>query len=354
MAGVISCASNQVSEEHPQSAQYREGKFHNHTPIQLGGAANTAKIAWRYLFEKPADTTPSTEIPVNPIDLNSIDADADQLVVYRLGHSSLLMVINGDYWLVDPVFSERASPFSWMGPKRFHQVPFDLNDLPSLRGILISHDHYDHLDEQTIRQLADRTEHFVVPLGVGQHLQRWGVDSGKVSELDWWQHSEINGVRFTAAPAQHFSGRGLRDGNQTLWASWAISSDNHSIFFSGDSGYFDGFKEIGTRLGPFDLTIIENGAYNELWSDVHMTPEQSLQAHLDLRGKLMMPVHNSTFDLALHAWYEPLDRLVDLAWDASARLATPEIGERLEVGALRKNSLWWEANMDEELALKTN
>ena len=201
--------------------------------------------------------------------------------------------------------------------------------------MIISHDHYDHLDKASIKQLKDKVEHFVVPLGVDQHLMKWGVAEKQIQSLGWWQSFSTGSVELTATPAQHFSGRGVSDADETLWASWVIKGQAGNVFYSGDGGYFDGFKLIGEHLGPFDLTFIETGAYNRTWENVHMMPEQSVQAHLDVKGRYMVPVHNSTFDLALHAWYEPLERVSQAAEDRSVSLLTPMIGERVVPGAAR-------------------
>ncbi|MCL4151376.1 UNVERIFIED_CONTAM: hypothetical protein GTU68_000392, partial [Idotea baltica] len=240
--------------------------------------------------------------------------------VFRLGHSTILLRIDLDLILFDPVFSDRASPVQWMGPKRFHQPPISIEQLPDIKAVVISHDHYDHLDKQAISDLDKKVEFFITPLKVGQHLRDWGIDDAKITELAWWQSTQVDTLKITAAPAQHFSGRGLFDKDETLWASWVIEGWESKIYFSGDSGYFGGFKEIGERLGPFDLTFIETGAYNTLWPDIHMFPEQSLQAHLDLQGEVMVPIHNGTFDLSLHNWHEPLQQITELAAEKDVTL----------------------------------
>jgi L-ascorbate metabolism protein UlaG (beta-lactamase superfamily) len=253
------------------------------------------------LFNKPAGTAPGAPVPVLPLTRAQLEAAPDRSL-FRLGHSTMLLKLRGGYWLTDPVFAERASPFQWMGPKRFHQPPIALHELPPIRGVILSHDHYDHLDQATIQQLAKSTDVFLTPLGVGDRLIDWGVDAAKVRQLDWWDSVTIDGLKMTATPAQHFSGRSLFDGNRTLWSSWVIVDDELRVFFSGDTGYFDGFKTIGERLGPFDVTLLETGAYDAQWPYVHMHPEQTVQAHVDLRGRWFMPIHNGTFDLAMHRW----------------------------------------------------
>ena len=267
--------------------------------------------------------------------------DSSQDAVFRLGHSTLLLRIDGEFILLDPVFSERAFPVQWMGPKRFHHAPISIEELPQISAVIISHDHYDHLDKHAIKQLAEKTDKFVTPLKVGDHLLDWGVPRDKIIELDWWQHTQVNTLKITATPAQHFSGRGLFDRDQTLWASWVIQGWDSSIFFSGDSGYFDGFKQIGERLGPFDITLIETGAYHSLWSDIHMMPEQSLQAHIDLKGKVMLPIHNGTFDLALHDWFEPLERLQQLAHENDVQIRTPIFGAEVTIKQPLATTHWW-------------
>ncbi|MFU7280652.1 MBL fold metallo-hydrolase [Pseudomonas aeruginosa] len=207
---------------------------------------------------------------------------------------------------------------------------------------------FDHLDRAAIKALVPLVELFLAPLGVGDRLLAWGVPPGKVRQLDWWQGIEAGGLRLTATPAQHFSGRGLHDGNRTLWCSWVIESAELKLFFSGDSGYFDGFAEIGRRYGPFDLTMLETGAYNEHWPYVHMHPQQTLQAHRDLGGRWLLPIHNGTFDLAMHAWYEPFERILELATEHGVRVSTPMMGERIDLQAPHAGRRWWREVVDSE------
>lgn len=322
-----------------ESSHFEEGSYVNADPDIKQDMSKLGAILKRYLFEERVDPVPDA-VPLEHINTVSLNLDKEN-AVYRLGHSSVLLKLNGKIWLTDPVFSERASFVQWMGPKRFHPVPLDLEKLPNIEGVIISHDHYDHLDEHSIKLLNAKVSHFIVPLGVDEYLKEWGVAEGKIHALDWWQSIDIKGVTLTATPAQHFSGRGLFDGNKTLWASWVIKTDEHSLFFSGDTGYFDGFKLIGERYGPFDITMMETGAYDRLWPDIHMLPEESVQAHLDLRGKVLMPVHNGTFDLALHPWYEPFERIAEAAQEKGVELATPIMGEKLNIEAAKTKKTWW-------------
>jgi len=342
MTVVFSCASRQERESYDSSSRFRDGKFHNDAALDANDIKTMSNILWRYVSETRTDATPAQPIPLQAMTKDELIVDNTQeAAIYRLGHSSLLLAFADEFWLIDPVFSERASPLQWMGPKRFHPTPIALDQLPKIRGVIISHDHYDHLDRETITQLKDQVDYFVTPLGVGQHLRSWGVELDRIHELDWWQDVSLGKVNLTATPAQHFSGRGLLDGNHTLWASWVIRIDQASLFFSGDSGYFDGFKEIGERLGPFDLTMIESGAYDRDWSQVHMTPEETMQAHIDLRGRALMPVHNGTFDLALHPWNEPFERLAVLAQENQVPLVTPVMGERAPLIKISQYHAWW-------------
>jgi L-ascorbate metabolism protein UlaG (beta-lactamase superfamily) len=323
-----------------QSPQHDGARFRNVAPRPAEGLGKTLRIMWNMILHKPKDTAPAQPPNVVALTRAQLDAAPDRSL-YRLGHSSVLLKLRGEFWLLDPVFGERASPFRSMGPKRFHAPPIALEDLPPLRGVLLSHDHYDHLDRETVLALDATTQMFVTPLGVGDRLIEWGIDAAKVRQLDWWQHTTIGGIEFTATPAQHFSGRSLFDRDSTLWASWVIVDSDVRVFFSGDSGYFDGFEAIGERLGPFDVTLVETGAYDAQWPHVHMQPEESVQAHLDLRGRWMVPIHNGTFDLAMHRWQEPFERVTGIALARGVAVSTPRIGERLDLVTPHRGEKWW-------------
>lgn len=322
------------------SPQIQDGRFRNPARMHRTGLRKTLQIMWKLLTEKPADSVPAAPIPVQALDQAALAA-APADTVFRLGHSTVLLKLGERYWLTDPVFAERASPLAWLGPKRFHEPPLALDDLPPLAGVILSHDHYDHLDRAAVLALAARTEHFVAPLGVGDLLVKWGVPAAKVHQLDWWRSVTLGDVELTCTPAQHFSGRGLGDGNSTLWCSWVIRRGERKVFFSGDSGYFRGFKAIGDKYGPFDLTMVETGAYDPQWPDIHMQPEETMQAHIDLRGAVLMPIHNGTFDLAFHPWHEPFERIAALAAERGQQLATPVIGTPLSIGTPAVDQRWW-------------
>jgi L-ascorbate metabolism protein UlaG (beta-lactamase superfamily) len=329
-----------------------EGRYRNRAPMSPPSTLRTLAIFWDQLFNKPSHTRPAGEIPVQPLSRQQLLAAPDNSV-YRLGHSTVLLKLHNRFWLTDPVFAERASPVQWAGPQRFHQPPISLDELPPITAVVLSHNHYDHLDRSAIAQLMNKTEHFLTPLGVGDTLIEWGVPAHKVRQLNWWESTEVEGVQFVATPSQHFSGRSLRDSNQTLWASWVMIAGDQRVFFSGDSGYFDGFKLIGEQYGPFDLTLMETGAYNVQWPNVHMQPEETLQAHLDLRGRWLMPIHNGTFDLAMHAWHEPFDRILALAWERNVSITTPMMGQPFYIQYPSRGLTWWQG-VDEAAQAITN
>lgn len=328
--------------DYAASPQSHQGRFHNTRPIAPGDMPESMlRVWWDFLFRKPAGTVPGAPVPIQRLTRAELDAAPDRSL-YRLGHSTVLMKLRGQWWLTDPVFSERASPMQCFGPQRFHAPPIGIEELPPIRAVILSHDHYDHLDRAAIEALAGRTELFLAPLGVGDRLADWGVARDKVRQFDWWQGTEVDGVRLTATPAQHFSGRGLIDGNRTLWASWVIEDGDMRVFFSGDSGYFEGFAAIGERFGPFDLTLMETGAYDAQWPYVHLHPQYTVQAHRDLRGRWLLPIHNGTFDLAMHTWEDPFDQVLRFAAEHDVPVATPMMGERVDMNAPQAGGRWWQ------------
>lgn len=269
---------------------------------------------------------------------------ADTLRVTWLGHSTLLLEVDGKRFLTDPVWYQRASPFTRMGPKRFYENPIPLEALPPVDYILLSHDHYDHLDKGTMIYLMKKGVPVITMLKVGRHLVSWGMDPKLITELDWWQSITLEGgFTITATPARHFSGRWINDRFHTLWGAFAIKGPKHNVYYGADSGYYPGFATIGERLGPFDLTMLEIGAYNEEWQSIHMGPEAAVRAHQDLRGRVLLPTHWGTFSLAFHSWTEPVERVVREAARQGVELLLPAPGETCTVGREGYNSRWWEA-----------
>ncbi|HEY1250790.1 MAG TPA: MBL fold metallo-hydrolase [Thermoanaerobaculia bacterium] len=268
-------------------------------------------------------------------------APASGLRITWIGHATALVEIDGARVLTDPVWSERVSPSSLVGPRRFFAPPIALAELPRIDAVVVSHDHYDHLDMETVVALARTGTRFAVPLGVGAHLQKWGIPASQIDEHDWNEPTEIAGITITPAAARHFSGRRLSDRDATLWCSWVLAGPRHRVFYSGDSGYFDGFREIGNAYGPFDVTLMSLGAYGPTWPLIHMTPEELVQAHRDLRGELLVPVHWATFNLAFHAWNEPALRMTAAARELGVRFAVPRPGESVEPANETESMEWW-------------
>ncbi len=325
-----------------QSPHFSEGKFRNLVPTRVSTSNRSMTGAmWDY-FTVKTQREPLAPVPSVKVDPDSIPLSRGLRVTW-LGHSTCLIEIGGQVVLTDPMFSDRASPLSFAGPKRFDSEPPLLPEqLKRVDTVVISHDHYDHLDYRSIQVLDPVVSRYMVPLGVGGHLERWGISPEKITELDWWEEANEGPLHFVATPARHFSGRSLTDGNKTLWASWVIEDADHRVFFGGDSGYFDGFKDIGYKYGPFDITLLESGAYNEAWSEIHMMPEQTVQAHRDLNGKVLLPIHWAKFNLALHAWTEPIERVAADAGFQGVRLATPRLGESFHWGKNVPSDRWWE------------
>ncbi|KPC61080.1 MBL fold metallo-hydrolase [Streptomyces chattanoogensis] len=346
-----------------RSPQFRDGQFRNPVPIRRVLRGSGLAMARTQLSrEARRGRAPVHPIPVHrPAAADWGPPPASGLRITWMGHSSVLAEIDGQRVLFDPVWGERCSPFSWIGPKRMHPVPAEPSELPPVDAVVISHDHYDHLDMPTIRGLAGSGAAFVVPLGVGADLEFWGVPAARITELDWHESTRVGTLTLTATPAQHFCGRGLRGLQHTLWASWVVTGPDHRIFHSGDTGYFSGFAEIGAAHGPFDATMMQVGAYSDFWPgnhtdstplpgawpDIHMTPAQGVRAHLDLQGHqphgVLLPIHWGTFNLALHPWAQPGEWTKDAAEEAGQTAAFPRPGEPFEPAGSLPTDPWWRA-----------
>lgn len=319
-----------------------DGRFHN--PSGLGPSLQGPPWpVMKDFFFGGGQRRPTRALPVeSPLPVLAKRASTELRMTW-LGHSTVLIEIDGVRVLTDPVFGERVAPVTFAGPKRFHQTPAALSQLPPLDAVLLSHDHYDHLCASSMRQIAKLGVPVITSLGVGARLEAMGVHPKRIVELDWWEDFTLPGgaLRFTATPAQHFSGRSLTDRNRTLWSSWVMTSASHRVFFSGDTGLTEDFREIGRLYGPFDVVMLEIGAWHPAWGAIHLGPENALRAFEMLRGKALFPVHWSTFDLALHAWDEPAETLVHLAHQGGQRIITPRLGRPFELAHVEGVDPWW-------------
>jgi L-ascorbate metabolism protein UlaG (beta-lactamase superfamily) len=322
------------------SPHFSDGKFHNTMDTPALPPASARKGLLRQMHEDRHVGLPAGPIP---LEHSELPAEAAELAVTWFGHASALLEVDGQRVLVDPVWGYRVSPSPVFGPARLHAPPVPLSELPPVDAVLISHDHYDHLDLPTVRALMDsQTAPFVVPLGIGEHLRTWGVPEDRIVELDWNDSTTVGTLTLTCSEARHFSGR-FFSRDTTLWASWAITGPRHRVFFGGDTGYTPAFAEIGARLGPFDLTLLPIGAYNDAWHFIHMDPEEAVRAHGDLGGRVLLPIHWATFNLAFHRWAEPVQRLLAAARRTDAQVVVPRPGQRVDVLAPPRLTDWWTA-----------
>ena len=326
-----------------RSPQWVRGRFHNTVATQTLKARDLPATVRMQMTGKEV-RYPTHPIPVDRLSKGAFaNPPASGLRVTWLGHATALLEIDGARVLTDPVWSERVSPSTLAGPKRFFPPPLALEDLPPLDAVIVSHDHYDHLDMATIRRLSARGVAFYVPLGVGAHLERWDVPADRIHELDWSESARVGPLTLTLAAARHFSGRGLRNRNGTLWGSWVLIGPRHHVFYSGDTGDFDGFAAIGEEYGPFDATLMSAGAYSPAWPAIHMFPEELVRAHRDLRGGLLIPVHWGTFNLAFHDWNDPVRRIWAEASRLSVAVAVPRPGQSVEPSSPPPDDPWWRA-----------
>lgn len=293
-------------------------------------------------FTNGGNKVPKSELPQKQLHKSYFDNEPKQPRITWFGHSTLFIEMEGINIFIDPMLGEVPAPHPLLGNARFNkELPISIEDLPEIDLVLISHDHYDHLDYASIQQLHSKVKQFYVPLGIKSHLTEWGVDASKIIEFDWWESKFLNGVEFVATPARHFSGRGFTR-NNTLWSSWVLKSDKNSIFFSGDSGYGKHFKEIGEKYGPFDFAMLECGQYNEQWAHIHMTPEETIQASIDVKSNLSMPIHWGAFKLALHSWDDPIMRVTAKAKELNVKIATPKVGEAIILNEKGfPSEKWW-------------
>jgi L-ascorbate metabolism protein UlaG (beta-lactamase superfamily) len=321
-----------------RSPQWKDGRFRNPQPIR-----NDLWRVLRDLAGASAHRRPEEPVPTEPVDPARFDAPPDSgLRTTWLGHSTVLVELDRHRVLVDPVWGDRASPFGWAGPRRFFAPLLPLDRVPRVDAVVISHDHFDHLDLPTIRAIRGWDTTFVVPLGVGAHLERWGVPPERIVELDWWEATRVGDLEVVATPARHASGRSPFSGRDgTLWAGFALVGQRHRVWYSGDTGPFPGLAEIGARLGPFDLALVEAGAYGRAWPDWHLGPEQAVRASQLVRARVLQPVHWALFNLAYHGWTEPAERVRVAAREAGVTVTIPRPGQSVEPAALPALERWW-------------
>lgn len=338
-------ASKEKRQRFEQSAQYdkQKRKFENLIPTSMSMNPKEGMDLLKQYMKGNVNKRPRQPLQLAALSLHATQTNSGDPKVTWFGHSAALLEVDGVKLLLDPMLGRAPSPAPIIGGKRYSESMAGIIDaLPELDAIIMSHDHYDHLDYGSIQRLKHKVGQFIVPLGVGSHFERWGVEPERIREFDWWDEYSFHGLSLACTPARHFSGRSLNDRNSTLWCSWVIRGRSASVYFSGDSGYGPHFVQIGEKYGPFDLTLMECGQYNERWSAIHMMPEQTVQAHLDVRGKVMIPIHWAGFTLALHDWTDPVERAVRSAKEREVQVCTPRIGETVRINAeAYPTAAWW-------------
>lgn len=335
--------SDEQKEEFEKLAHYSDGKFQNLMETNMDMDMGKAIKMLPEFFKNDPSRIPDFEIPVVKVD--SIDLAKSNIPTRLIwfGHSAFLLQIDGKNILLDPMFGEVPAPHPLLAKKRFSkELPIEIEKLPEIDLIIFSHDHYDHLDYESVLKLMEKTKSFYVPLGVGSHLDYWGVEPEKIHELDWWDEQEVDGIKLAFTPSRHFSGRGLNNRFSTLWGSWVIQGKSENIYFSGDGGYGPHFKEIGAKYGPFDFAMMECGQYNVRWKEIHMMPEETAQAGLDVGAKVMMPIHWAAFALAMHSWTDPVERVIKKADELNLNVSVPKIGSYIDLSKnLETREEWW-------------
>ncbi|CAM4270656.1 MBL fold metallo-hydrolase [Zobellia nedashkovskayae] len=336
--------TNERQQVYEQSEQFKEGIFINKraVPKELS-FSKSLDLAYKFFTIKVPNGRPKEDLKVIKLDSAHVANYNSKTRLVWYGHSSFLLQMDGLNILLDPMFGMVPAPHPWLGDDRFNkEMPLEVEKLPRIDAVIFSHDHYDHLDYETILKLKDKTNHYFVPLGLGVHLEAWGIPADKITEMDWWEEKQLENITLVCTPAQHFSGRKLDNGQSTLWSSWVVQSKAENIFFSGDSGYALHFKEIGEKYGPFDLALMECGQYNKMWPDIHMMPEETAQAGLDVKAKKIMPIHWAGFKLALHDWKDPIKRVEAKALELNLKVIAPQIGQEIIVtDSVNTYANWW-------------
>ncbi len=333
-------------KEFAESPQFKKGRFRNYDFARADMSFSKLPKLIRQSVFSGVNKIPDEDLPqLQRSKQEFAGITDDSLRMTWFGHSAYLVEIEGKKIFFDPMLGPAASPI-FFAVRRFNQkLPLRAEDLPELDAVIFTHDHYDHLDYSTILKIKDKVKHFYTPLGVGDHLIKWGVPSDRVTQLDWYQDVKIDHLKLICTPTQHFSGRTFADRDRTLWSSWVLQSEKKNIFFNGDSGYFKGFKEIGDKYGPFDVCFMECGQYHYMWKENHMVPEETAQAFLDLRGQQLIPLHWGSFTLAPHDWYDPIERLSRACDSLDIHLVTPRIGESISYTNRMLSEAWWRDSM---------
>ena len=332
-------------ESYANLDNFSEGKFRNLIPTSMDMKVGDMAGVMRDFIKGTPNGRPAKDLATAKVDSLQIVENKSEIRLIWFGHSAFLLQMDGKNILIDPMFGDVPAPHPWLGKNRFsRELPIEIEKLPKIDAIIISHDHYDHLDYGSIQKLKEKTSKFYVPLGVGSHFTGWGVDESQIHELNWWDQIKHENIELTFAPARHFSGRGMSDRNTTLWGSWIIKSEDANIYFSGDGGYGPHFVEIGEKYGPFDFAMMECGQYNERWDQIHMMPEETAQAAVDVQAKVMMPIHWGAFTLALHSWTDPVERVTKKAEELNMPVLTPSIGEIIQIDSTlsAEPNPWWE------------
>ena len=330
-------------QSYTSSKNFSNQQFNNQTHTTLDQSFGLmAGALWDYINAQ--ELAPKRNIEVVKTDATQLANPLNENQLLWFGHSSFLLQTANQTLIFDPIFSDTAAPHAALGSPRYNQnLPIQPSQLPIIDAVIISHDHYDHLDYPSIMQLDNKVKHYYVPLGVGQHLLHWGIAPERISEMDWWQSIDLNSITLTLTPARHFSGRRLGNNNSTLWGGWMVEAPQQRVFFSGDSGYGPHFKEIGQRFGPIDIALLDSGQYDFRWEPIHMVPKQSVQAAKDLNANIMMPVHWGAFTLSLHPWYEPAAQTSLLATQQGQAFVIPRIGELMQLlHEPKKREPWWQ------------
>ncbi len=331
-----------LKKQYSLSENWKGNKFMNLEETTMDIGLSTLPGLLKKQFTNRKERSPSINLPILPFNKEHFLAESEAMKIIWYGHSALLLRVQGKTILIDPMLGSNAAPIAPFAVKRFSENSLQsLHDLPPIDLLLLSHDHYDHLDYESIQILRSKTSQYYVALGVARHLQSWGIDAKKIEEFDWWEQRIIHDLKITFTPTRHFSGRGLTDRAKSLWGGWAIQTNKENIYFSGDSGYGKHFKKVGKILGPFDLGFMECGQYNEHWHQIHMYPEESVQAAIDASVQKSLPVHWGAFALSLHSWKDPIERFYEEASKRNHSFMTPKIGELVDSHHATENPFWW-------------